>query len=344
MPINDTLSKLLKQATQIAEGIETPVQKEIKRQYQIALEDILKDLQNFHNKYDHIILDKTIDSTRKLGLLSQHNRLNNIKLRILSILNERYKVTRTQTLKSIKDSLKEGYYSQGYAYYNAFKGAGVNINFGLFDPNVIEASVLNPKDKITGYILRNKSVDGKWIWDNSLKQNHAKAFQKIDQAITQGIIKGQGYSKTAREVSQQIFNTKERRFALQRSVETVIKTETQKARSLASLLSYDDVKNSADRLGVGVQRVWIHALQVKEPRQSHLALHNMPEDKNGQWNVNGTLTDAPNLTGNAEDDINCHCSTETRIEGLESKYDETKAAKTLNKENYEIWKKTQIKR
>ena len=345
--INDILHKLQNQATNLTKGVELPYQKEIKKQYQLALESILKDLQNFHSKYDHIILDKTIDATQKIGLLHKHNRLNNIKLRILKVLNDEYKVTRTQTLKTIKETLKEGYYTQGFAYHNFLQGAGININFGMFDPNVISASSvaeINLRHKtITGYIMRNKDANGKWFWDNSLKENHAKAFKKIDQAITQGILKGDGYAKTAREVSKQIFNTKERRFALQKSVQRVITFESNKARSMANELAFDKVFDASNDLGIDVQKQWAHSFAGKDQRDGHLQMHNQLADENGEFTnpLTGNKAIQAHLFGDPAEDLNCKCDVLAKVEGLESTYDESKSIKNLSKKKYEVWKKGQ---
>ena len=338
--MNQTLNRLLKQATKLTESSDKSFLNAMRKQYEAALKDIESELQKIFLKFG----DKP-----SMNDLYKFNRLKNLQLKIDSILKDSYKVSKSLTNQSIKTSLKEGYYTQSYAYYNSFQGAGITLNFGMFDPNVIMASELAtrlPKsmaasrEKITGYIFKNQE-NGKWLWEKSLKDSHAKAYTRINNAITQGLIKGDGYNKTAREVKKQLFN-KKRGFNLTKAVQRIISTESGKARSLAGLLSYDEVKYSADKIGVKVQRVWLATLDNRV-RDRHLALHNTPENENGQWIVNGTPTDAPQLTGNASDDINCRCDTATNVEGLESTYDESKVAKNLNKEKYEIWKKGQIK-
>jgi len=338
MTPNEVLKRFNEQAESLTD-VPKPYLEAIKKQYQSALNDITKELRKLTDKIDGIDPKDTIQIQKELF---KHNRLQNIQLRIKEILNNANKVSRSAVNQVVKNSLKEGYYSQGFAYYNAMQGAGININFGMFDPNVINASVLTGVNrKITGYIFKNKE-DGAWIWDKVLKENHAKAYRRINNAITQGLIKGDGYNKTARMLKKELFPSKTPKFNLTSAIERIIRTESGKARSLGDLIAYDDFKKSADKLGIDVKRLWYSTVDNRV-RDTHLSLHNQPENENGQWIVGGSPADAPRLSGNPAEDINCRCTTVKEIEGLESTYDESKVAKKLDKDKYEIWKRSQSK-
>lgn len=341
MQINNLLEKLQKQA-QGLNDVPKPYIEAVNRQYLSALNDINKELSIIASKLEGI---DPKDAVKLQNELFKHNRLNNLRIKIQQILNDSQKVSRSSTSQAIKESLKEGYYSQGFAYYNTFQGAGININFGMFDANAINASmevITGVNRKITGYIFKNQDSNGKWIWEQVLKENHAKAYRQINNAITQGLIKGNGFNKTSREVKKLIFGDGKPKFNLTSAIERIIRTESGKARSLGDVLAYDKVQSAADRLGVKVYRIWQATLDNRV-RDNHLSLHNQPENENGQWIVGGEPTDAPRLSGSASEDINCRCNFATVTEGLESSFDESKVAKNLNKEKYEIWLKTQSK-
>lgn len=328
--MNKQLERLLKDADSFTQKGLKKFHDHVIEHYEKALSDIDKEIQKLYLKFNG--QPKIID-------VQKFNRLKNLQLKINLILNDAEKKSRKTIINAITQSVDDGYYSQSYAYFNSFQAAGVQIGFKLLDPNVVKISEKATREEITGYIFKNK-VNGKWIWDNSLKDNHAKAFRRINDTIKQGIIQGKGYEKTAREVKKQLFSNQKRQFNVTKAIQRIVATETGKARSLASLMSYNDLKVHADRVGVKVQRLWLATLDNRV-RDTHLSLHNQPENENGQWIVNGEPMDGPKLGTLPENVINCRCDTTTQTEGLESTFDESKLAyRKLNEDKLKIWKTT----
>ncbi len=328
MSATTDLKRLLKLTGSIP--LDKPYLKAVELEYKQVIKDINKQIQKVYLKYgDDVPIEK----------MYQYNRLKVLKSQILDTLNESYKRVKKITMSSIKESLTEGYGLTSYSYSEMLGGFNAGINFGLLNPNVITASVVNPLDKVTGYLYKSKSANGSWIWDNSLKTNHAKSLQRISSAVTQGLIKGDGYLKTSRNIKKSLFG-KKGNYNLTKAVQRIVSTESGKARSLAGVLSYDKLRASSEKIGIGVKRLWLNALDNRS-RHHHLALHNTPENENRQWIVGGHPADAPQLTGVASEDIECRCDATTEVDGLESTYDETKVAKKLDPEKYKIWKGTQ---
>jgi hypothetical protein len=94
-----------------------------------------------------------------------------------------------------------------------------------------------------------------------------------------------------------------------------VKTETHRAINEAALKSLDDANSAANRLGLKLKKIW-NSSMLPTSRDSHINLDGTEADENGDWYLNGTATQAPGLSGNAKDDVNCVCYITTEVEGI----------------------------
>ena len=326
MSIDARLNKLLKQAGNVP--LTENYLKRVSNAYATAITEINNSLAAMYNKFgDKVPIEK----------LYEKQRLTALRREIQTILGKAQRTVRNVTRGAIETNLIDGYAWDGYAYTEVFTGgAGVKMNFAKFDPNLTIASVKNPKDKITDYIFKQQGANGKWHWENSLKDSHAKAFRVVNDRITQGLIQGKGYSKTSRDIRRSLFGKKKHQFNMVKSVERIVRTESQKARNLAHLIGYEDLKKQS-KGEFETRRLW-EATFDDRVRDSHIALQDVPEDKEGMWTIEGTKTPAPTMSGVAGIDINCRCRAIVETKGLESSYVESNVSTKLTKSGFDAYK------
>lgn len=310
MSATDDLRRLLTRAG--SKPLDLEYQRLVQNAYKKALLEIDDRIRKIYEKYGDNVPD---------WQMYQRNRLTKLRSDIMGHLNDAYKTSRKAVKSAIKSGYEEQYSLVADAYNSVLGKFGQSVAFGAVDAKVIFAAVVNPNDKITGYIFKNLDANGKWKWEGSLKDVNARAFKKIDEAIIKGLSQGDGFIETSRAVKKAIFGTKKLQFNVTKSVQRIIRTESMKARSLGDVLAYEKLSKRLEKTDINIRRVWVSS-DDKKTRDSHLQLHNIPENSDKQWLVNGTPADGPRLTGVAGEDINCRCFTVTEVEGLNSTYTE----------------------
>lgn len=97
----------------------------------------------------------------------------------------------------------------------------------------------------------------------------------------------------------------------------ISRTENTKARSEANI----KIQQELALQGIEVKRVWVHTLYNSnnviadnyEPRQDHLMLNGVVEDRSGYFHTSNGDTRGPGMFGIPEEDINCRCDTEFKL-------------------------------
>ena len=180
-------------------------------------------------------------------------------------------------------------------YHNAFiieKAAQAKLSFGLLNPKVVQASIENP---IAGLTL-----------SETLQANRAAIIVKIKQELTQGVIKGESYSKIAKRLTTTLGNDAAK-------ANRVVRTEAHRNASQARMYSMEH----AAAHGVKTKKRWIATLDART-RDTHGALDGQTVDMDGFFrSPSGATAKAPGMFGVPEEDINCRCDMMTIIEGFE---------------------------
>ena len=305
--INKRLSDLLKKADTNAEKLISRHEKALLKNYRASLREIKRLILQMYEKYGN-----DVDYAQMVS----YNRLTNLEQQIAgeikNLTNENIKTT----TKTIKDIYSEQFYRTGFAFEQSL---GAKLGFGLLNPDVIKASVLNSLDRIK--------------WTDRMK-DHAQQFVKqIQSELTQGLIQGEGYGKiAARIVDKTGINASK--------VIRIVRTEGHRVQSAGSLLAYDKTQSAADRLGLKTVKVWVATLDNRT-RDSHQKMDGKEADDKGLFSLpSGVTAEAPGLSGVAEEDINCRCSTMMQFKDFPPAFrrdNETK--QIIEYTNFEDWKK-----
>jgi len=308
--INKILEELLTSGDTRADSIIEDIEKEVISHFKTALEEIKKQIARMYEKFG-----ENVD----FADMASYNRLTNLEKQIAQILKELTGKTHYTMTNRFKDLFKEKYYYSGYSLETSVK---VKLGFGLLDANKVKASLINPLDRIS--------------WPERLKLHTQTLLNQIKTEITQGLIQGRGYVKTARIL------TKKAGITAGKAVR-IVRTESHRIQNAARIAAFDDSEAAAQRLGITFERVWIATTDGKT-RSDHGALDGVAAemiDGSYQWTFpNGIKTRGPGLSGVAEQDINCRCGTIGRVAGLQGKFRKDNISKQLiPNQSYEEWSK-----
>lgn len=307
MDVNEKILKLLTQVDSKVEKLISGYEKDLLRQYKRALEEIKKKIAAMYERYG--------DSVKYEDLII-YNRLTNLEKEIA----DQVKLLTNENIKTITRGLKEfyaeNYYRTAYALESSLS---VRLGYGVLNSKVIEASLLNPLDRIT--------------WKGRL-QEHAQFFVKqIRQELTQGLIQGQGYGTIARTIQDKTGLTATK-------VLRIVRTEGHRVQNAARVASFSKGEVAAQRLGIESVRTWVHSGNPREPRKDHIQMDGVEADDEGIFTLpDGTTTEGPGLTGIAEHDINCGCTTALKFKNLN-----TISLAEYIKKNYDSFEEWEVER
>lgn len=305
--INKRISDLLKKADTNAEKLIAAHEKNLVKAYRRALAEIKKKIAAVYEKYG--------DNVQYSDLVA-YNRLTNLEQQIAQEIKTLTNESIKTTTKAIKDLYSEQFYRAGFAFEQSL---GVKLGFGLLNPDVIKASVLNSLDRIK--------------WTDRMK-DHAQTYMKqIQSELTQGLIQGEGYGKIAKRIVEKTGINASK-------VIRIVRTEGHRVRSAGSLLAYDKTQSAADRLGLKTVKVWIATLDNRT-RDSHAEMDGKEANEDGIFSLpSGATTEAPGLSGVAEEDINCRCTTIMQFKDFPPAFRKDNETKqVIEYQNYEEWKK-----
>jgi uncharacterized protein with gpF-like domain len=304
--INERLAELLKKADTNAEKLISRHERELLKAYKRGLSEIKKKIAAIYEKY--------ADDVQYSDLVS-YNRLTNLELQIAEEIKKLTNETIKTTTSTLKDIYAEQYYRVGFAFEQSL---GAKLGFGLLNPDVIKASVLNSLDRIK--------------WTDRMKDHSQQFVKQIQSELTQGLIQGDGYGKIAKRIiNKSGINAGK--------VIRIVRTEGHRVQSAGGLLAYEKSQAAAERLGLEQEKYWISTLDNRT-RDLHAKMDGQPADKNGIFTLeDGTTTEAPGLTGVAEHDIHCRCTTGMRFKDFPPQFrrdNETK--QIIEYTNFEDWK------
>jgi len=224
---------------------------------------------------------------------------------IVDILNGINKNVTMTITGAIKDQFAYTFYHTGCVVETSI---GLSLGFGLLNPDVIRAAILNPMDYIK--------------WTERQKKHVTELAGQIRNEIAQGLIKGKGYGDISKAVQ------KRTEITAGKSIK-IVNTETHRAQSMAFQKSYEKIKAASKRTGIKVSKVWIATLDDRT-RTDHRYLDGQQPDENGLYYfLSGGSTIAPGLSGIPEEDINCRCEEIIAVAGVNTKYRRDNMSKKL---------------
>lgn len=262
--IDNYIDKLVNQA-----------EKEIEILFAKRLKEIKQIIANMYEKYDRDEPQVTWTEFNK------YNRLNKELNRIGQMLSQDYR----EVTKAIKQSQQNVYMEKYMMSLFLYEVASqTSMNFDIPTAQTIQTAIEQPIEFI-------KLVP-------TLQKHRDDTLKRIRTHITQGIMSGEGYSKIAKALRDDLGMSKAQ------SVR-VARTETGRALSQAGLDSATVAKDN----GLNMKKRW-YATKDTRTRDTHRHLDGQTVDINENFHSSGCVGPAPKLfvgVASAKENINCRC-------------------------------------
>ena len=213
--------------------------------------------------------------------IGKYNRLTNLEKDINKIVGHGTQRARA----TIEAATRKTFVQSADLYAQAIEqAAGRQLPFGRINPRMVRAATDNPLEKIAMDRLRNLSQE------------------RIRRAIAQGIIRGDDFTRMAREIRSAINGNASDALRIAR-------TEGHRAQIEGHLHRTNELIEK----GATITKVWVSA-EDDRTREDHRIMNEV-EAKDGIFRLpDGATAEAPGLTGEAHHDINCRCTYEEIIE------------------------------
>lgn len=262
--IDNYIDKLINQAD-----------KEIETLFAKRLKEIKQIIANMYEKYDRDEPQVTWTEFNK------YNRLNKELNRIGQMLSQDYR----EVAKAIKQSQQNVYIEKYMMSLFLYEMASqTSMNFDIPTTQTIQTAIEQPIEFI-------KLVP-------TLQKHRDDTLKRIRMHITQGIMSGEGYSKIAKALRNDLGMSKAQ------SVR-VARTETGRALSQAGLDSAMVAKDN----GLDMKKRW-YATKDTRTRDTHRHLDGTSVDIEDNFHSSGCVGPAPKLfvgVASAKENINCRC-------------------------------------
>lgn len=262
--IDNYIDKLISQAD-----------KEIETLFAKRLKEIKQIIANMYEKYDRDEPQVTWTEFNK------YNRLNKELNRIGQMLSQDYR----EVAKAIKQSQQNVYIEKYMMSLFLYEMASqTSMNFDIPTTQTIQTAIEQPIEFI-------KLVP-------TLQKHRDDTLKRIRMHITQGIMSGEGYSKIAKALRDDLGMAKAQ------SVR-VARTETGRALSQAGLDSAMVAKDN----GLDMKKRW-YATKDTRTRDTHRHLDGTSVDIEDNFHSSGCVGPAPKLfvgVASAKENINCRC-------------------------------------
>ena len=262
--IDNYIDKLVNQA-----------EKEIEILFAKRLKEIKQIIANMYEKYDRDEPQVTWTEFNK------YNRLNKELNRIGQMLSQDYR----EVAKAIKQSQQNIYIEKYMMSLFLYEVASqTSMNFDIPTSQTIQTAIEQPIEFI-------KLVP-------TLQKHRDDTLKRIRMHITQGIMSGEGYSKIAKALRDDLGMAKAQ------SVR-VARTETGRALSQAGL----DSATVAKENGLDMKKRW-YATKDTRTRDTHRHLDGTSVDIEDNFHSSGCVGPAPKLfvgVASAKENINCRC-------------------------------------
>jgi SPP1 gp7 family putative phage head morphogenesis protein len=262
--IDDYIDKLVNQA-----------EKEIEILFAKRLKEIKQIIANMYEKYDKDEPQVTWTEFNK------YNRLNKELNRIGQMLSQDYR----EVAKTIKQSQQNVYMEKYMMSLFLYEVASqTSMNFDIPTAQTIQTAIEQPIEFIK--------------LAPTLQKHRDDTLKRIRTHITQGIMSGEGYSKIAKALRDDLGMSKAQ------SVR-VARTETGRALSQAGLDSATVAKDN----GLDMKKRW-YATKDTRTRDTHRHLDGQTVGIDENFHSSGCVGPAPKLfvgVASAKENINCRC-------------------------------------
>lgn len=286
----------------MAEAIQRKMEKELLAKYRQTNTELKAMFADLFKKYE-------IDGKLTYVEMQRYNRLRAVKDEIAKTMDELYLKERTILNAELKAMFESGYYHTAYAIE---KEVQAKLSYTILDVNKIKKAIQNP---ISGLTL-----------NETLSKNRVNIIGKINQEITQGLMRGESFGKMAKRITD----------TLGGDASKAVKVAQTEGHRVHNAASYESVKE-ADELGVEMVKVWVSTLDNRT-RDAHQDLDGERIGVNDNFKSSaGGRGPVPGQMGNAADDINCRCTYVVEVEGVSHDFRRVRGDGVIPYTTYNEW-------
>ncbi|MDA3939811.1 MAG: phage minor head protein [Spirochaetia bacterium] len=262
------------------------------KEYKKSLDNIRADLQILYNKITGDLSPSEVAANIKANpswFYSQANkfdRLTTLQKKIQTQFIKASIAAGNMTVEASKTAITNNFYAQRFALDFA---SPVKMSFAVLNPVIVEVSVLGtPKvwnelaKQVSDRLSKTYGSIGAYqpkygSLSSILTKNRIADLNKIKSAVTQGLIQGKSYAKTAKDIKKILGSTTAQSMA-------IIRTESSRNMNAGAYASH----NVAVSQGLDVQRMAIETLDTRTRAQSQ-SIDGQLTDKNDQFTYPGGL-------------------------------------------------------
>ena len=273
-----SMERWFEQRNSATDRLENAHMRALTAEYKKANRSVRSQLEKYHRKY-------AVKGKLTYAEMTKYNRLANLEKDINKELGRLSGIVTRNTKTLAGDVYQESYFRTAFALE---KESQLKLGFGQLSPNTVQRAIENPYREI------------------ALNANKERVREQVKRAVTQGLIEGEAYTETASRVQDALESNLN-------NAERIARTEGHRAREVAAL----DSMEHAEKMGVKMKKRWVATLDGRT-RDGHGELDGteIPVDDDFE-SPEGGRGPAPGELNNAEDDINCRCTTIAVIEGYE---------------------------
>ena len=287
----------------------------IMRQYQDAIKAINNDIKDV---YADIL--SGVDPADYYNTMLKYDRLT----KLLDGVTKQYSTFSRQAGVLVAETGKISMSNNFYRLQYTHKWLVPGLDFALLPNELLQLSVYGTLKSWKNYeasIFRKIFGPGKqYIPQHGtladlLAANRLKEISNIQRAISQGLLRGQSYTKTAAAIKDVIgqfikkdgvIHTK----GAMANAQRIIRTESTRILNEASIANTEYARSE----GIEIVRFWGASLDSRT-RPVHGALDGKPENKDGYFESRAGKVKAPGQFADAGNNIQCRCTTWESVNG-----------------------------
>lgn len=293
-------SKEQKEREKALNKLERDYEKEIIRNYQLALKELRSRIAFIYEKYDGSWIE-----------LNRYNRYVKLEKEIAEEIRKLTGKNAKTLIKGLMETYEEAYYRTAYVLTNAVQ---TDLIFVMLDRELVRKAIENPLDKV-GFLARNKEL-------------HQVLLRQLRENITQSFILGESYRTAAKRIKNRMDVGASRAL-------TIARTEMHRVRHQAQYGSMLE----GEKRGITLSRTWLSAVDSRT-RHSHAMADGQTVKLDKPYEVNGEKLMYPgDPAGSPENIINCRCTELENVEGFKPKYRRVKGIGITSYRTFEEFKK-----
>jgi SPP1 gp7 family putative phage head morphogenesis protein len=292
------MNKHQKLSQNALDRLERSYEKELIRNYQIALKELRAKISLVYENYNGSWVE-----------MQKYNRLAKLEQEIAQEISKLTGLNAMTLKKGMMGVYEESYYRTAWVLSTMVQA---DLGYSVLNRELVQKAIENPLDRV-GFLQRNRD-------------NHALLTKQLREQLTQALIQGEAYGTAAKRI-------KERMDVGATNVIRIAQTEMHRTRQQAK---YDGMVEG-EKAGITLKKMWVSTIDSRtRDRHQHLDGKQVDVDepfKAGQYE--GLM---PGMFGIPSMDINCRCTTIEVVEGFEPNSRRVKGVGITNYATYNEFK------